>query len=81
MAAWWKQADAYEAIERQGVVVDIGQVGPDAKRALNRLAEQGVVIKYRGYWDTLLPVIGMGPLKTIWAVPAIAKAAGIQAQA
>jgi len=72
VSAWWKQAEAYEAIKVSGYAVDIGQVGPEAKRALDSLARQGVVVKYRGHWDTGHAAFGMGPLKTIWAVPHIA---------
>jgi hypothetical protein len=73
----WTLESAYEAIERQGVVVDLGQITPAVKRRLDALVRNGTLIKYRGYWDTLLTLIGMGPLKTIWAVPEIATAAGV----
>lgn len=66
---------AERVLEMQGAIVDIGQVGPAMKRALERRVRSGELIKYRGYWNTLSPVWGIGPLKTIYArVPASAAA-------
>jgi hypothetical protein len=76
MAYEWTAETAYEMIEARGAVVNIGQVTPVARKWLDREARAGTLIKYRGYWDTLLPCAGMGPLKTIWALPEVAVAVG-----
>lgn len=71
----WTLAMAYRAIERDGHAVDIGQIGPVARKAFDKLVRQGALVKYRGYWTTLHAAFGMGPLKTIWAIPEIAERA------
>ena len=65
------------ALERNGAIVSLGQVPPAMKRQLDRIARAGTLVKYRGHWNTLSPVTGTGPLKTIWALPEIAEAAGV----
>jgi hypothetical protein len=62
---------ALRTIVLRGGVPDIGQIDGAVARDLDRLVHQGVLVKYRGYWDTLSPDFGLGPLKTIWA-PAVA---------
>ena len=64
----WTADTAREMIEARGAVADIGQVTPIARKWLDREAQAGRLVKYRGYWDTLLPAFGIGPLKTIWAL-------------
>jgi len=63
-------------INDQGAVVDIGQISDADARLLNRFAKQGKLIKYRGFWNNFSPLFGMGPLKTIWALPEFAKQMG-----
>lgn len=65
----WLPEMAYGAIHDSGCIVQLGQIGPFVERLLNRFVKQGVLVKYRGYWDTTLTFAGMGPLKTIWATP------------
>ena len=72
----WLLSMAYAAIEEQGSIVQLGQIGPFVQRRLDALVRDGALVKYRGHWDTLLTFCGMGPLKTIWATPEIAEAAG-----
>lgn len=72
----WTAETAEQMIEARLAVVDIGQVTPAAKKWLEAEAKVGRLVKYRGYWDTLLTYTGMGPLKTIWATPEVARAAG-----
>lgn len=48
-------------------IADIGQLGPALRRQLDRRVKSGELIKYRGYWNTLSPHWGIGPLKTIYA--------------
>lgn len=64
----WTADTAAEMIEARGAVCDIGQVTPAAKKWLEAEVKAGNLIKYRGYWDTLSPVTGLGPLKTIWVL-------------
>jgi hypothetical protein len=73
----WTLESAYEAIERRGVIVNLGMITPTVARRLDTLVKEGVLVKYRGHWDTLLTFTGMGPLKTIWAVPEIARARAV----
>lgn len=61
-----------QALNEQGTLVDLGQIAPAEVRALNKAAKQGQLVKYRGYWNTRLPFAGIGPLKTIWALPEVA---------
>lgn len=65
----WTLASAYEALRDQGAIVKMGMITPAVARSLDRLVAAGKLVKYRGHWDTLLPFVGMGPLKTIWVVP------------
>lgn len=58
-----------ERMLRSGeAIVNIGQVGRDLERALERAVRQGRLVKYRGHWNTLSPIYGMGPLKTIYVL-------------
>jgi hypothetical protein len=65
----WLPEVAYEKLQDCGYIVQLGQVGPFVQRLLDRFVKQGVLVKYRGHWDTTLTFAGMGPLKTIWATP------------
>lgn len=58
---------ALRVIDHIGGLPLIGQVPASVQRELDRLVRSGELFKYRGYWDTLSPVYGMGPLKTIYA--------------
>ena len=58
---------ALRTIVARGGVPNIGQIDKIVAKDLDRLVRQGVLVKYRGYWNTLSPDYGMGPLKTIWA--------------
>jgi hypothetical protein len=58
---------ADQVLNAQGSIVNIGQIGPELKRSLERRVRSGELIKYRGHWDTLSPDFGLGPLKTIYA--------------
>lgn len=74
-----------EMIAERGGVPNIGQITPTVQRHLERRVRRGELAKYRGYWTTLTPAYGFGPLKTIYAVPAFAAhvaemAAGIAAR-
>jgi hypothetical protein len=60
-----------ETVERiindAGALVNIGQISPAQQRMLERHVRRGSLVKYRGYWDTMSPHYGIGPLKTIYA--------------
>lgn len=77
----WTAASAYKAIDNRGHVCDIGQIGPASRKVLDGLVKDGTLVKYRGHFNTLLTFAGMGPLKTIWATPEIAEAAGATVRA
>jgi hypothetical protein len=78
----WEASMANLALENNGAIVDIGQVPAWMRKQLDRRAKEGVLVKYRGHWNTLLTFAGMGrPDKTIWAYPAIAEAAGVKVAA
>lgn len=49
-----------------GHVVDIGQLTPMDRRALDKAAKGGLLRKFRGFWNTLSPDFGLGQPKTIW---------------
>lgn len=55
-----------ERIAEKGYVADIGQIGPELKKRINRAIRAGTVVKYRGYWDTGHACFGMGPLKSCY---------------
>jgi hypothetical protein len=74
----WEAETGNLALEKNGAVVDLGQVPAWMKKQLDAMAEAGSLVRYRGHWNTLLPNMGMGPLKTIWAVPEIARTAGVR---
>jgi hypothetical protein len=61
-----------QMLTERGAVVDIGQISGGDRKRLNKAAKEGRLVRYRGYWDTLLPMAGIGPLKDIWATPAFA---------
>lgn len=61
---------ANQVLLEDGALVDIGQVDPELRKACERAVRAGRLVKYRGYWNTLSPHFGMGPLKTIYANPA-----------
>ncbi|HEY9219510.1 MAG TPA: hypothetical protein VIO94_15795 [Phenylobacterium sp.] len=56
-------------LSERGAIADIGQVSPADRRALDKAAREGRLVKYRGHWDTLSPDFGIGPLKSCWALP------------
>lgn len=60
---------ALAQIEERGAVPNIGQIDGVVKTDLERLVRQGRLRKYRGYWNTLSPDFGIGPLKTIYLGP------------
>jgi hypothetical protein len=62
-----------EQIHEQGWVPSIGQIDAAACRFLDREVRAGRLAKYRGYWDSGHAAFGMGPLKTIYALPAVAE--------
>lgn len=72
----WEAATGIAALEKSGAIVSLGQVPDWMKKQLDQQAKDGALVKYRGYWNTLSTFTGLGPLKTIWAVPGIARAAG-----
>jgi len=73
----WLPEIAYEALHERGCIVDIGQIGPFVRRLLDRFVKQGVLVKYRGHWDTTFTVAGMGHGRhTIWATPDYVEALG-----
>lgn len=74
----WEASMGNLALEQSGAIVDLGQVPPWMKKQLDAHTKAGQLVKYRGHWDTLLTFVGMGPLKTIWACPEIAEAAGVE---
>ena len=59
----------------EGATPNIGQITPEIAKSLNRLVRAGRLATYRGHWDTLLPNCGIGPLKTIYALPETAAVA------
>jgi len=55
------------------VVVNIGQVGPLSRKALDRAVRAGKLAKWRGYWFPIAGAsFGIGPLKTCWSTPEVA---------
>lgn len=62
-----------QMLNERGAVVNIGQITDADVRLLNKAAKQGRLVKYRGKWDTLIPGCGIGPDKTIWALPEFAE--------
>jgi hypothetical protein len=52
------------------VVVDIGQIDKEERRALDRAVKRGEIVKWRGYfWPHRgHPTCGIGPLKTCYAI-------------
>lgn len=62
-----------QMLNERGAVVDIGQIAGADVRLLNKAAKQGRLVKYRGKWNTLIPGVGIGPDKTIWAIPEFAE--------
>jgi hypothetical protein len=75
----WEAPLGEMALERSGLIVDIGQVPTWMRRQLDKRAKAGELFKYRGYWNAPLGGFGLGPLKTIWARRDIAEAAGLTA--
>lgn len=63
------ETDIEEMLNSDGAVVQIGQIAPAIVRKLDKAAKEGRLVKYRGYWNTMSPWFGMGPLKSIWALP------------
>lgn len=68
-------AEAAERMLNESAVVNIGQISPELKRSLERRVRSGELFKYRGYWNTLSPDWGIGPLKTIYARVPVSRAA------
>lgn len=58
-----------QIINESGALVNVGQISPAQQRALEKCVRLGNLVKYRGYWNTLSPDFGMGPLKTIYGRP------------
>lgn len=54
------------AMER-GHVADTGQLDAAARRALDKAARHGALVKVRGYWPYITR--GAGPLRAIWLRP------------
>lgn len=53
------------------VVVNIGQVTPEDRKALDREVRAGRLCRWRGRWfPTAGAPWGIGPLKTCWGTPA-----------
>lgn len=77
----WTAETGNLAIEKHGAIVAIGQVPDWMKKQLDRQAKEGRLVKYRGYWNTLSPRHGMGPLKTIWATHEVAEVVGAEVPA
>jgi len=58
------------------VVVDIGQLGNETKRELEKLARKDRIKKWRGYWFPIAGAPeGIGALKTCYGIPPIYEAA------
>lgn len=52
------------------IICNIGQVGPQAARQLDKLVKAGKLAKWRGYWyPSAGSNFGIGPLKTCWGLP------------
>jgi hypothetical protein len=52
------------------VVVDIGQVGPLSRKALDRAVRAGKLVRWRGKWFPLAGApFGIGPDKMCWSTP------------
>lgn len=50
-----------------GVVVNLGRITDADQRALDRLARQGQIAKWRGHWFPVTgAAFGIGPLKTCY---------------
>lgn len=65
------QAEA--AIGAGEVLVNIGQIGSDVQRLLDRAVKQGTVRKWRGYWFPIAGAhFGIGPVKSCYALPFVA---------
>ncbi len=51
------------------VIVNIGQIGPETARKLDKLVEAGTLLKWRGKWYPLAGAAwGLGPDKTCWGL-------------
>ena len=61
-----------EMIAERGAVANIGQITDTVKRHLERRVKRGELGKYRGFWNTRSSIYGIGPLKTIYALPEVA---------
>jgi hypothetical protein len=49
------------------MIVQISQIAPDTVKALDKLVRTGVLVKWRGKWNTGMPW-GLGPDKTCWGL-------------
>jgi len=76
---------AIDAICHGEVVVNLGHLDEATKSKLDKMAKDGRISKWRGYWFPIAGApTGIGPLKTCYAIPPVyeaAKRAGPQAQA
>jgi hypothetical protein len=72
----WEASMGDLALKQSGAIVDVGQVPAWMKKWLREQVKAGLLVEYKGYWNTLSTFTGMGPLKTIWAKPSIAAAHG-----
>jgi ribosomal protein L27 len=55
------------------VVVNIGQIGPCARKAFNQAVRAGKLVAWRGKWFPFAGApFGIGPDKTCWSTPEVA---------
>ena len=73
----WEASTANAALAKSGHIVALGQIPDWMKKQLDAHAKAGRLVKYRGHFNTGQRTFGMGPLKTIWALPEIAEEAAI----
>jgi hypothetical protein len=70
------QIETYDHLNRAldgEVLVDIGQVGPLSRKALDRAVRAGQLVKWRGKWFPLAgAAFGIGPDKNCWSTPEVA---------
>lgn len=55
-------------MQERGALADTGQVSVEARKWLDREVKAGRLERYKGFWNTLSPLHGIGPLKTCWRV-------------
>lgn len=71
-----QQAETYvhlDAALAGEVTVDIGQIGPLVRKALDKAVRAGKLKKWRGKWFPVAGApFGLGPDKTCWSTPEVA---------